>query len=134
MTIIKNKSYFIHTFGCQMNENDSERIAGYLQAEGVKKADRIENSDIIIINTCSVRKKSEDKLYSLLGRIARMKSQKNIILGIAGCVAQLHGHNLLSEKPYIDFVIGPDNYHLLIQNTRDDREFRTMEEWRYERK
>ncbi|MBN2246445.1 MAG: tRNA (N6-isopentenyl adenosine(37)-C2)-methylthiotransferase MiaB, partial [Candidatus Aminicenantes bacterium] len=69
MSILKNKTFYIHTFGCQMNENDSERIAGYLQSEGAKKTDEIEKSDMVIINTCAVREKSVEKLYSLLGRV-----------------------------------------------------------------
>jgi tRNA-2-methylthio-N6-dimethylallyladenosine synthase len=114
MSTLKNKTFYIHTFGCQMNENDSERIAGYLQAEGAKKTDVIENSDVIIINTCAVREKSVEKLYSLLGRVAQIKNHKKILLGVAGCVAQLYRSRLITSRPFIDFVIGPDNYHLLV--------------------
>lgn len=95
-----------------MNENDSERIAGYLQSEGAKKADRIERSDIIIVNTCAVREKSVEKLYSLLGRLSQIKKKKNIIIGVSGCVAQLQRAELFSNRPFIDFVVGPDNYNL----------------------
>lgn len=114
MSILKDKTFFIHTFGCQMNENDSERIAGYLQAEGAQRADTIENSDVVIINTCAVRQKSVEKLYSLLGRLAQIKRHKKILLGVAGCVAQIYRSELILKRPFIDFVIGPDNYHLLV--------------------
>jgi len=99
-----------------MNENDSERIAGYLRSDGAKKADQIENSDIIIVNTCAVREKSVEKLYSLLGRLSQIKKKKKILIGISGCVAQLQRNELLSSRPFIDFVVGPDNYHLLVPN------------------
>ena len=108
---LKNLKFYIHTFGCQMNENDSERIAGILSAAGGKKSDTPEGSDLIIINTCAVREKSEEKLYSYLGRLASLKKRKNMIIGVVGCVAQLYKSELLEKKPFIDFVLGPDNYH-----------------------
>ena len=118
MISLKEKTFFIHTFGCQMNENDSERLAGYLMADGAVKVDRIENSDIIIVNTCAVREKSVEKLYSLLGRLSQIKKKKKVIIGVSGCVAQLQRSELLSNRPFIDFVIGPDNYHLLVANLK----------------
>ena len=110
---LKNLKFYIHTFGCQMNENDSERIAGILSAAGGKISDSPEGSDLIIINTCAVREKSEEKLYSYLGRLASLKERKKITIGVVGCVAQLHGSELLEKKPFIDFVLGPDNYSQL---------------------
>lgn len=118
MISLKGKTFYIHTFGCQMNENDSERIAGYLRSDGAKKADQIENCDIIIVNTCAVREKSVEKLYSLLGRLSQIKKKKKIFIGVSGCVAQLQRAELLSNRPFIDFVIGPDNYHLLVPNLK----------------
>ncbi len=109
--------YFIHTFGCQMNVNDSERLAGQLAMSGLEPAHSPEESDLIIVNTCAVREKSEEKLYSLLGRFESIKKKKNILIGVVGCVAQLHKSELWEKKPFIDFIIGPDNYwqipHLL---------------------
>jgi tRNA-2-methylthio-N6-dimethylallyladenosine synthase len=102
--------FFIHTFGCQMNENDSEHIAGMLIASGMKPALTPEESDLVIVNTCAVRKKSEEKLHSLLGRFDLLKKNKKTIIGVVGCVAQLHQSELLENKPFIDFIIGPDNY------------------------
>lgn len=110
---LKNLKFYIHTFGCQMNENDSERIAGILRAAGGKISDTLEGSDLIIINTCAVREKSEEKLFSYLGRLATLKKRKKTTIGVVGCVAQLYGSELLEKKPFIDFVLGPDNYNRL---------------------
>lgn len=107
---LKNWKFHIHTFGCQMNENDSERIAGLLQKEGAEVCGSPEESDLVIINTCAVREKSEEKLYSLLGRMEAVKKAKELVIGVVGCVAQLHRSQLLEKKPFIDFVLGPDNY------------------------
>jgi len=107
---LTHKKFFIHTYGCQMNENDSERISGLLRDLGAKPEDSMEDSDIIIINTCAVRQKSEEKLYSLLGRLGDLKRKKDITVGVVGCVAQLYRSGLIEEKPVIDFVMGPDNY------------------------
>ncbi|MCJ7682375.1 MAG: tRNA (N6-isopentenyl adenosine(37)-C2)-methylthiotransferase MiaB [Candidatus Aminicenantes bacterium] len=102
--------YFIHTFGCQMNESDSERMAGILEGMGAVKAASPEESTLILINTCAVRQKSEEKLFSLLGRLDRIKRKNGALIGVMGCVAQLYRGNLIKEKPTIDFVMGPDNY------------------------
>lgn len=102
--------FFIHTFGCQMNENDSEHIAGLLIASGMEPASFPEESDLIIVNTCAVRKKSEEKLHSMLGRFEPLKKKKKLIIGVAGCVAQLYRSKLWDDRPFIDFIIGPDNY------------------------
>jgi tRNA-2-methylthio-N6-dimethylallyladenosine synthase len=102
--------FYIHTFGCQMNENDSEHIAGSLVASGMVPAASPEDTDLIIVNTCAVRKKSEEKLHSLLGRFEHLKKKKKLMLGVVGCVAQLRRSKLWDDKPFIDFIIGPDSY------------------------
>jgi len=102
--------FYIKTFGCQMNVNDSERIAGILAAEGAQPSNTIEDSDIIIVNTCAVREKSVDKLHSFLGRLNSLKKRKKIKIWVAGCVAQLYRSELLERNPCIDVIIGPDNY------------------------
>ncbi len=107
---LKNLTFFVRTFGCQMNESDSERIAGILCRAGAKKAARPEDSDLIIVNTCAVRKKAEEKLFSYLGRLAQIKKKKLVQVGVVGCVAQLRGLELLEKKFGVDFVLGPDNY------------------------
>ncbi|MGA2586498.1 MAG: tRNA (N6-isopentenyl adenosine(37)-C2)-methylthiotransferase MiaB [Candidatus Aminicenantales bacterium] len=113
MNDISGLKFYIHTFGCQMNENDSERIAGQLKAAGATKAERLEDGQIIIVNTCAVRAKSEDKLFSYLGRLRAQKNKRQLLIGLAGCVAQLYREELLSKNPDIDFIVGPDNYHRL---------------------
>jgi tRNA-2-methylthio-N6-dimethylallyladenosine synthase len=102
--------FFIHTFGCQMNVSDSEHIAGMLLASGMEASPTPEESDLIIVNTCAVREKSEKKLYSLLGRLESIKKEKGTIIGVAGCIAQLRKSELWDINPSLDFIIGPDNY------------------------
>lgn len=108
------RRFYIHTFGCQMNENDSERIAGLLINAGLENCSSIDESDLIIVNSCAVRKKSEEKLFSLLGRLSALKKKKKIILGVIGCVAQLYRQRLFTENRGIDFIAGPDNYSNLL--------------------
>jgi len=105
----KRRRFFIRTFGCQMNESDSERIAGLLNQAGAVKADRPEDADVIIVNTCAVREKSEEKLFSYLGRLAELKKSRSVRIAVVGCVAQLRSWELLEKKGTVDFVLGPDN-------------------------
>jgi tRNA-2-methylthio-N6-dimethylallyladenosine synthase len=107
--------FHIQTLGCQMNENDSERMAGYLVEAGAVPADSIESADIVVVNTCAVRAKSEDKLMSFLGRIRVLKKRRPLLLGVAGCVAQLRKDHLLGPKTGVDFVLGPDQIHRLAE-------------------
>lgn len=106
-------TYFIHTFGCQMNENDSEYLAGVLAGLGLSRAAGPEGAAVIIVNTCSVRAKSEEKLYSLLGRLVPFKKASGGLLGVVGCAAQIQRSALFDRFPDVDFVAGPDNYHRL---------------------
>jgi tRNA-2-methylthio-N6-dimethylallyladenosine synthase len=101
---------FVRTFGCQMNENDSEHIAGVLFRSGAVPAEGPEDADVVIVNTCAVRRKSEEKLHSYLGRLARMKARRPFLLGVAGCVAQVRRAELLAKHPFVDLVVGPDGY------------------------
>jgi len=117
----KELKFYIHTFGCQMNESDSERISGILTASGAKISDSPEKSDLIIVNTCAVREKSEEKLYSYLGNLASLKKSKKVSIGVVGCVAQLYRSGLLEKKPFIDFILGPDNYHRLSHILRSNQ-------------
>lgn len=103
-------SFFIHTFGCQMNESDSEHLTGLLLSQGWQRTDSPENSDFIIINTCAVRAKSVDKFFSLLGRVIEIKKKRPLKIAVVGCVAQLMGEELLKIRPEIDYLLGPDNY------------------------
>jgi len=101
---------FVRTFGCQMNENDSEHIAGVLARAGAAAAEGAEDADIVVVNTCAVRQKSEEKLYSYLGRLSRLRKKRPFVLGVAGCVAQVQKAGLVERLPFIDFVAGPDSY------------------------
>ncbi len=104
--------FFIRTFGCQMNERDSERMAGFLLEAGLERADREEEADLIVINTCSVRKKPEQKIYSLLGRMKKLKTNNpGLIIAVAGCVAQQVGDEFLARVPHLDLVIGTNSFH-----------------------
>jgi len=111
--MMKDLRFFIRTFGCQMNENDSEKIAGLLTAAGALKVDTPEDGQVIIVNTCAVREKSEEKLYSYLGRLRSLKKKTGAVIGVAGCIGQLYREKLLTTKPFLDFVCGPDHYQEL---------------------
>ncbi|HKQ71658.1 MAG TPA: tRNA (N6-isopentenyl adenosine(37)-C2)-methylthiotransferase MiaB [Polyangiaceae bacterium] len=103
-------SYIVKTFGCQMNVHDSERIDETLRASGYRRAEVQEEADLIVINTCSVREKAEQKLRSLVGTLADLKKNRpEMVIAVAGCVAQQEGKKLLSRMKQVDVIIGPDN-------------------------
>jgi tRNA-2-methylthio-N6-dimethylallyladenosine synthase len=112
------RTVHIKSFGCQMNVYDSHRMADALAPLGFAETDRAEAADLVILNTCHIREKADDKLYSELGRIrvlkeAAAKVGKRMQLAVAGCVAQAHGEEIISRAPSVDVVIGPQNYHRL---------------------
>ena len=101
-------SYHIHTWGCQMNVHDSEKLAGLLEREGYVRAANENEADVILLNTCSIREKAAEKVFSELGRLRRLKSKSSgMLLGVCGCVAQQEGENIYRRAPYVDFVVGP---------------------------
>jgi tRNA-2-methylthio-N6-dimethylallyladenosine synthase len=103
-----SKGFFIVTMGCQMNEYDSEYLRGRLIELGYKPVDVPEKAAVVLINTCTVREKADQKAFSLLGRLSRIKlRQSEMILGLAGCLAQKEGKRLFKRFPRLDFVIGP---------------------------
>ena len=113
------KSFFIHTIGCQMNVYDSERMAAALCACGYTAAFSWEDADLVIVNTCSVRAKAEQKAFSLLGRLESAKRRRpGMIVGVAGCVAQQEGARLLARAPYVDLVIGTRAVQRLVDLVR----------------
>jgi len=117
---------YIKTYGCQMNEYDSSRMVDLMQeAYGLSLVATPEDADIILINTCSVREKAEDKVYSELGRYRLIKEkQPDIIIGVGGCVAQQEGERMMQRAPFVDMVFGPQTYHKLpemIKKIRRDR-------------
>jgi tRNA-2-methylthio-N6-dimethylallyladenosine synthase len=103
-------SYSILTFGCQMNVHDSDRMHEVLRGGGYVEATSVEQADVVVLNTCSVREKAEHKLRSEVGRLAPLKKLNgDLLLVVAGCVAQQEGEKLLKRMPSLDLVIGPDN-------------------------
>lgn len=106
------RKYYTITYGCQMNESDTERINGQLEELGYTAASELEDADIVIMNTCSVRQNAEEKVYGKIGEIKRLKDKNpNMLLGIAGCMAQEKKGKLIERMPIIDFVIGPYHIH-----------------------
>ena len=106
------KKYFTLTYGCQMNESDTERINGQLEELGYQPAEKMEDEDIVIRNTGSVRQNAEEKVYGKIGEIKKMKEKNpHLLLGIAGCMAQENKGKLIERMPIIDFVIGPYHIH-----------------------
>lgn len=115
------KKFHIITYGCQMNVHDSERIAGILQAEGCTPAEGPDNADIIVFNTCSIRQKAEHKFMSQLGRFSSVKKKRpDLVVAVAGCVAEQEGIRLLSKTFPVDFVVGPQNIAVFREIARGD--------------
>lgn len=106
------KKYLILTYGCQMNENDSQRLGGLLQKIGYEETDVMEEADAILLNTCCVRESAELKIYGKIGEIKGLKRDKpSLIVGVCGCMAQKNQKALFKRAPHIDFVVGPNNLH-----------------------
>jgi tRNA-2-methylthio-N6-dimethylallyladenosine synthase len=104
-----SKTFFIETWGCQMNELDTQRLSGSLKLRGYRRVDDAAQADVILLNTCSVRDKAEQKVYSQLGRLRELKLLRDVKIGVAGCVAQQEGERILERAPWVDFVMGPGN-------------------------
>ena len=110
-----DKSFFIETYGCQMNESDSELISGLLSTDGYRETKNINNAGIILVNTCAIREHAEDKVNSRLGFYKQIKEKNpTTIIGVLGCMAQNLKENILESKPYVDIVLGPDSYRNLL--------------------
>ena len=108
------KKLYIQTYGCQMNQYDSERIAQVMSRAGYVQTDRIDAADVILLNSCTVRDKAEQKVYSALGSWKEFKdAREGVIMGVGGCVAQQQGENLLKRVPHLDLVFGTHNIHKL---------------------
>ena len=108
------KKLYIKTFGCQMNVYDSERMAQSLAVRGFAATPAIEDADVIVLNTCHIREKAVEKVYSDLGRIRRIKQSrrrmgKDTIIAVAGCVAQAEGDEIVARAPQVDLVVGPQS-------------------------
>ena len=108
------KKLFVKTYGCQMNVYDTERMTESLQAEGYISTDSAEEADMILLNTCHIREKAAEKVYSELGRFKHLKSENpNLKIGVVGCVAQAEGEEIIRRQPLVDLVVGPQSYHKL---------------------
>ncbi len=119
MPQMKRKLY-IRTFGCQMNEYDSDKMAEVLaESEGAVLTDRLEEADIVLFNTCSVREKAQEKVFSDLGRLRALKLERpGLVVGVGGCVASQEGANIVARVPFVDVVFGPQTLHRLPQLLR----------------
>lgn len=105
------KKAFIQTYGCQMNEHDSQRMAEVLERSGYKIVDQLEQAELILLNSCSVRENPENKVFSQLGRIRELKQHNpKLVVGVGGCVAQQEGKNILQREPSVNLVFGTDQY------------------------
>ncbi|RED51496.1 tRNA (N6-isopentenyl adenosine(37)-C2)-methylthiotransferase MiaB [Aestuariispira insulae] len=121
MTDTRNsKKLFIKTYGCQMNVYDSQRMADVLGPVGYSMTDRPDDADMVILNTCHIREKASEKVYSEVGRLRKMKEEKaesgdRMLIAVAGCVAQAEGEEIMARAPAVDMVFGPQTYHRLPQ-------------------
>ena len=120
------KKVFVKTYGCQMNVYDSQRMTDALAADGYAGTDSIEDADLVLLNTCHIREKAAEKVYSELGRIRGVKAERarqglSTIIGVAGCVAQAEGREIIRREPAVDLVIGPTTYHRLPDALRKAR-------------
>jgi len=120
-----SRKVFIKTFGCQMNEYDSDKMADVMgAAQGYEPTQDVEEADLILFNTCSVREKAQEKVFSDLGRVKHLK-QKGVLIGVGGCVASQEGEAIIERAPYVDVVFGPQTLHrlpeLLAQRQRQGR-------------
>ncbi len=110
------RHYYIKTFGCQMNEYDSARMADVLRAGGLTPTDDPAEADVLLMNTCSVREKAQEKVFSLLGEWRSVKSQRpHVLIGVGGCVASQEGESITARAPFVDLVFGPQTLHRLPQ-------------------
>ncbi|GGX51687.1 tRNA-2-methylthio-N(6)-dimethylallyladenosine synthase [Tateyamaria omphalii] len=108
------KKLFIKTYGCQMNVYDSERMAEALGGQGYVETQTPDDADMILLNTCHIREKAAEKVYSELGRFKGLKAEKpDLKIGVAGCVAQAEGQEIMRRQPLVDLVVGPQSYHRL---------------------
>jgi tRNA-2-methylthio-N6-dimethylallyladenosine synthase len=108
------KKLFIKTYGCQMNVYDSERMAEALGGQGYEQTQVAEEADMILLNTCHIREKAAEKVYSELGRLKTLRDEKpDLKFGVAGCVAQAEGEEIMRRQPAVDLVVGPQSYHRL---------------------
>ena len=130
------RKVFMKTYGCQMNVYDSQRMSDALAADGYSETSVIEDADLVLLNTCHIREKAAEKVYSELGRIRQIKKDRasfghKMMIGVAGCVAQAEGREIIRREPAVDLVIGPQTYHRLPEALRQARDGRKIVETDY---
>jgi tRNA-2-methylthio-N6-dimethylallyladenosine synthase len=111
--------FYVENFGCQMNEHDMAKMEYLLTRDGLEPGDRLEDADVVIVNTCCVRGKAEQKFYSLMGRLRTIKKTKGTLLGVTGCIAQMEQGGLADKLPFIDFALGPASIHKVREAIRE---------------
>src|SRR5262249_20224473 len=105
--LMSSPRYFIETWGCQMNVLDADKMSGALERHGYRRAGSVDEADVVLLNTCSIREKAQEKVFSELGRLRRLKARKpGLVLGVCGCVAQQEGAAIFERAPYVDLVVG----------------------------
>ena len=117
---------FIKSFGCQMNVYDAERMADIAAHEGYREAAAVEDADLIVLNTCHIRERASEKIYSELGKLRELKDERRrqgreTTIVVAGCLAQAEGAEILRRQPAVDVVVGPQSYHRLPELLREAR-------------
>ncbi|MGC9956784.1 MAG: tRNA (N6-isopentenyl adenosine(37)-C2)-methylthiotransferase MiaB [Roseiarcus sp.] len=122
----EDRRVFIKSFGCQMNVYDAERMADIAAEEGYREAHAVEDADLIVLNTCHIRERASEKIYSELGKLRELKDERRragrgTTLVVAGCVAQAEGAEILRRQPAVDVVVGPQSYHRLPELVREAR-------------
>ncbi len=111
----KNKKYLVKTYGCQMNERDSENICAMLEGMGYTRTNTIDNADLVILNTCAIRENAHNKVFGMLGRLKHLKEERPIMVGVCGCMAQeeVVVNEIMTKNKHVDFVLGTHNLHRL---------------------
>jgi tRNA-2-methylthio-N6-dimethylallyladenosine synthase len=116
-------TYVVRTFGCQMNEHDSERIAGLLEADGLEAGDDVETADVIVLNTCCIRENADNRLYGTLGHLKSLKDRRpDLEIVVAGCLAQKDQEAIATRAPHVDVVMGTHNVHRAVELLHERRE------------
>jgi tRNA-2-methylthio-N6-dimethylallyladenosine synthase len=133
---LPTRKVFVKTYGCQMNVYDSQRMTDALTADGYQETKELEDADLVLLNTCHIREKAAEKVYSALGRLREMKKVREgegreFVIGVTGCVAQAEGDEIIRREPAVDLVIGPQTYHRLPAVLRNVREGRKAVETEY---
>ena len=117
-----NNKIYIKSYGCQMNVYDSNRIKNLFETEGYYETNDLENADLIVLNTCHIREKAAEKVYSDIGRIKRIKKEDCKII-VSGCVAQAEGEEIKKRAPSVDYIVGPQSYHKLPSMIKNGKDF-----------